>query len=188
VAVFIGSIGHDRRKGFDVLLEAWRRLCRDPAWDVDLLVAGNGSALHMCREQVAQWKLEERIRLLGFSDRVRDLLAAADLLVSPVQYEAYGLNVQEAICRGVPAMVSSSAGVAERYSEEFAPFLLPDPRDIVDLVSRLQQWRANMPVWESRFERFGTQLRSYGWEEMARRIVAMTDEECRFGFAATHKI
>ena len=113
MAVFIGSIGHDRRKGCDVLLEAWRRLCSDPQWDVDLVVAGSGSALGMYREQVSQWKLQDRIRMLGFCDRVRDLLAAADLLVSPVRYEAYGLNVQEAICRGVPAIVSSAAGVAE---------------------------------------------------------------------------
>jgi glycosyltransferase involved in cell wall biosynthesis len=177
IAVFIGSIGHDRRKGFDVLLEAWRRLCADPQWDVDLLVAGSGSALGMCREQVSQWKLEHRIRILGFSDRVRDLLAAADLLVSPVRYEAYGLNVQEAICRGVPAIVSSSAGVAERYEPEYASMLLPDPENVDDLVSRLRHWRLNMPEWQARFERFGEALRRYGWQEMAARIVALANQE-----------
>jgi glycosyltransferase involved in cell wall biosynthesis len=175
VAVFIGSIGHDRRKGCDVLLEAWRKLCADPTWDVDLLVAGNGSALGACRQQVSQWNLEGRIRMLGFCDRVRDLLAAADLLVSPVRYEAYGLNVQEAICRGVPAIVSSSAGVAERYGPEYTPLLLPDPEDVDDLVTRLRQWRANMPQWEARFARFGDTLRGYGWPEMARSMVALAN-------------
>jgi glycosyltransferase involved in cell wall biosynthesis len=177
VAVFIGAIGHDRRKGFDVLLEAWKRLCADPQWDVDLLVAGSGGALGMCREQVSQWKLDHRIRMLGFCDRVRDLLAAADVLVSPVRYEAYGLNVQEAICRGVPAIVSASAGVAERYGPEFAPLLLPDPEDVEDLVGRLRQWRSNMPEWEARFERFGDTLRSYGWQDMARLMVAMANQQ-----------
>jgi len=177
LAVFVGSIGHDRRKGCDVLLEAWRRLCADPAWDVDLLVAGTGSALGMCRQQVSQWNLEDRIRMLGFSDRVRDLLAAADVLVSPVRYEAYGLNVQEAICRGVPAIVSSGAGVAERYGPEYAPLLLPDPEDIDDLVARLRQWRSDMPEWAARFARFGETLRSYGWPEMARSIVAMANRQ-----------
>jgi glycosyltransferase involved in cell wall biosynthesis len=176
-AVFIGSIGHDRRKGCDVLLEAWRRLCSDPQWDVDLLVAGNGTALGMYRQQVAEWKLEDRIRMLGFCDRVRDLLAAADLLVSPVRYEAYGLNVQEAICRGVPAIVSSAAGVAERYGPEYAPLLLPDPEDIDDLVARLRQWRSNMPQWAARFAKLGDNLRSYGWPDMARRMVAMVNQQ-----------
>jgi glycosyltransferase involved in cell wall biosynthesis len=176
VAVFIGSLGHDRRKGFDVLLEAWRRLCADPEWDVDLLVAGAGSALASYREQVSQWKLDTRIRILGFSDRVRELLAAADLLVSPVRYEAYGLNVQEAICRGVPAIVSAAAGVAERYGPEYAALLLPDPEDIDDLAARLRQWRSNMPEWEMRFEVFGETLRSYGWQDMARRMVSLVSE------------
>jgi glycosyltransferase involved in cell wall biosynthesis len=175
-AVFVGSIGHDRRKGFDVLLEAWRRLCADPQWDVDLLVAGSGGALGMCREQVSQWKLERRIRMLGFSSRVQDLLASADLLVSPVRYEAYGLNVQEAICRGVPAIVSAAAGVAERYGPECAALLLPDPQDVDDLVARLRQWRSNLPEWEARFERFGNTLRSYGWQDMAREMVSIASQ------------
>jgi glycosyltransferase involved in cell wall biosynthesis len=173
IAVFIGSIGHDRRKGFDVLLEAWKRLCEDPQWDVDLLVAGGGSAVGACEELVAQWQLEHRIRILGFSDRVRDLLAAADVLVSPVRYEAYGLNVQEAICRGIPAIVSASAGVAERYAPEYEPLLLPDPENVDDLIAKLRQWRSNMPEWEARFQQFGDTLRRYGWQDMARRIVSI---------------
>lgn len=176
IAVFVGSIGHDRRKGFDVLLEAWKKLCADPQWDVDLLVAGSGSALAMCREQVSGWKLEHRIHLLGFSSGVRELLAAADLLVSPVRYEAYGLNVQEAICRGVPSIVSSAAGVAERYGLEFQALLLPDPEDIDGLAATLRQWRSNMPEWKARFTGFGDTLRRYGWQDMARRIVAMADQ------------
>ena len=158
-------------------MEAWRRLCADPQWDVDLVVAGTGSALEMHREQVSQWHLEDRIRMVGFCDRVRDLLAAADVLVSPVRYEAYGLNVQEAICRGVPAIVSSAAGVAERYGPDYSPLLLPDPEDVDDLVSRLRQWRSNMPEWQSRFARFGDSLRLYGWQEMARRIVSMANQQ-----------
>jgi glycosyltransferase involved in cell wall biosynthesis len=187
VAVFIGSLGLDRRKGFDVLLEAWRRLCADPEWDVDLLVAGAGGALGTCREQVAQWNLEHRIRLLGFSGQVRDLLAAADILVSPVRYEAYGLNVQEAICRGVPAIVSASAGVAERYGPEYKSLLLPDPEDVDDLVARLRQWRSNMPEWQARFKRFGDALRRYGWQDMARRMVALVNQPGELEFVPTAK-
>jgi len=176
VAIFVGSVGHDRRKGFDVLLEAWRRLCADPQWDVDLLVAGGGGALAVCRQQIAQWGLQDRIRMLGFSEQVRELLAAADILISPVRYEAYGLNVQEAICRGVPAIVSLSAGVAEKYGEEFAPLLLPDPEDVDDLASRVRQWRSNTPEWERRFQLFGDTMRRYGWQEMARRMVELVNQ------------
>ncbi|HEX3723488.1 MAG TPA: glycosyltransferase, partial [Nitrolancea sp.] len=36
---FVGALG-DRRKGFDTLFAAWSSLCRDSAWDCDLLVVG----------------------------------------------------------------------------------------------------------------------------------------------------
>ena len=42
VAVFIGALG-DRRKGFDVLFDAWRGFAAGPAWDIDLFVAGAGA-------------------------------------------------------------------------------------------------------------------------------------------------
>jgi glycosyltransferase involved in cell wall biosynthesis len=176
LAVFVGSLGFDNNKGFDVLLEAWKRLCANPQWDVDLAAAGHGNALAMWREEVARCGLTNRIRMLGFTHRVRELLGAADVLVSPVRYEAYGLNVQEAICCGVPAIVSAGAGVAERYESKFAPLLLPDPEDVHDLVERLWQWRSNMEGWKASFREFGDTLRTYSWRDMARRMVSIVSQ------------
>lgn len=173
VALFLGSLGFEHRKGFDILFASWAKLCADPRWDVDLLVAGAGNALPMWRTEAARRGLGERVRILGFSDCVPDLLAATDLLVSPARYEPYGLNVQEAICRGVPAIVSAGAGVAERYDAEFAPLLLPDPENVEDLVQRLWDWRSNTEYWRSAFRRFGERLRAYSWKDMAREIVSI---------------
>jgi glycosyltransferase involved in cell wall biosynthesis len=176
VAVFIGSLGFDHRKGFDILFKAWKKLCANPDWDVDLLVAGSGNALPMWREELSRIGLSHRIRVIGFTDRVQDLLAAADLLVSPVRYEAYGLNVQEAICRGVPAIVSAEAGVAERYGPALAPLLLPDPEDVADLVGKLLRWRSERELWSARFEQLAEELRGYSWRDMARRLVSIASE------------
>jgi glycosyltransferase involved in cell wall biosynthesis len=177
LAVFIGSLGFDNRKGFDVLLKAWVKLCADSHWDVDMAVAGSGNAVSMWREEITRCGLGHRVRMLGFTERVRDLLAAADVLVSPVRYEPYGLNVQEAICRGVPAIVSAGAGVAERYGPEFTPMLLPDPEDVADLVQRLSEWRSNMEGWQANFQKFGDALRTYGWRDMARQIVSIASQQ-----------
>jgi glycosyltransferase involved in cell wall biosynthesis len=175
VVLFLGSLGFDHRKGFDVLLEAWRILSSDPNWRAQLLVAGEGNATTFWRQQVSTYGLDGNVRILGFSDRVPELLAASDLLVSPVRYEAYGLNVQEAVSRGIPALVSAQAGVAEKYRDEFSPMLLPDPEDVPDLVVRLQQWHANKMHWAERFRSFGHTLRGYGWEEMAREFVSIVE-------------
>jgi len=177
LAVFIGSLGFDNNKGFDVLLEAWKRLCADPEWDVDLAAAGSGNAVARWREEINRCRLTHRVRMLGFTNRVRDLLGAADVLVSPVRYEAYGLNVQEAICCGVPAIVSAGAGVAERYGTKCAPLLLPDPEDVDDLVERLWQWRSNMEGWRASFREFGDTLRTYSWTDMARQMVSIASQQ-----------
>jgi glycosyltransferase involved in cell wall biosynthesis len=172
-AVFVGAIGGDQRKGMDTLFEAWKLLSQDPAWDVDLLVAGSGRDLPGWQARVAEWGMQERIRMLGFWSDVRGLLAAADLLISPTRYEAYGLNVQEAICRGVPSIVSASAGMAERYPDPLSSFLLRDPTSAHELVQTLRMWRANVELWSHRFSPFGSFLRSHSWRAMAQELVSV---------------
>jgi glycosyltransferase involved in cell wall biosynthesis len=175
LAAFVGGLGYDHRKGFDVLFRAWEKLCVRQAWDVDLLVAGGGPAMPMWRTRIQESGLSERVRLLGFSNQIRSLLAAADLLVSPVRYEAYGLNVQEAICRGIPALVSASAGVAERYEPGLTPMLLPDPENVDDLVERLLAWRSKKEEWRARFEPLSNRLRSRSWRDTAADFVSIVE-------------
>jgi glycosyltransferase involved in cell wall biosynthesis len=188
LAVFVGGLGYDDRKGFDVLFQAWERLCARPDWDVDLMVAGSGPAAPAWQTKVKQAGLEHRIRLLGFTDQVKSVLAAADLLISPVRYESYGLNVQEAICRGVPAMVSASAGVAEQYEAAFEALLLPNPEDAGGLVERLLAWRSKQEEWRLRFRPFGDRLRSRSWRDTAADIVSIVEKEPRVEAAGLQRL
>ncbi len=171
VVVFVGGFGHDNRKGFDTLLNAWKRVTLDPAWDAELVMAGDGRAMPAVAAQVEQTGLAGRVRLLGFTDRVFELLAAADLLVSPVRYEPYGLNVQEAICRGVPAVVSAVAGVAEEYPADLAGAVLQNSEDSEALAGILRHWREDIPGWRARFLPLSERLRSRSWDDMARQFV-----------------
>ena len=50
--------------------------------------------------------LEGRVRFLGFRRDMPAVFAACDLLIHPARYEAYGLAVHEALCRGLPALVT----------------------------------------------------------------------------------
>jgi glycosyltransferase involved in cell wall biosynthesis len=176
LVVFVGALGHDQRKGFDILWSAWQRLCELSSWDAQLLVAGDGGGLARWKTEIEKSPFADRVRLLGFTERVSDLLAAADLLVSPVRYEAYGLNVQEAICRGVPAMVSACAGIAERYPQDLLEMVLPDAEDVSDLVARMLRWRSNMDQWKIDFAPLAMTLRTQTWNDMAREIVSLVEQ------------
>ena len=102
---FVGALG-DRRKGFDTLFAAWRTLAGRPSWDARLVVVGAGAALAAWRARAAAAGLGRSVQFLGFRGDVPAVLAACDLLVSPARYEPYGLNVHEALCCGLPALVS----------------------------------------------------------------------------------
>jgi glycosyltransferase involved in cell wall biosynthesis len=179
VVLFVGALGYDNNKGFDTLLAAWRTLVAAGNWDAELLVAGSGNGLPRWQRAVARDGLAGTIRFLGFCPEVMGLLAGVDLLVSPARYEAYGLNVQEAVCRGVPALVSSRAGVVEQYPPDLAEMVLSNPDDAVELARRLLLWRSDRQQWRERFHPLSEALRVNSWDQMAARIVALAEAEAR---------
>ena len=166
---FVGALG-DRRKGFDVLFDAWRTLCQDARWDVDLVVVGAGAEVPRWTERAREAGLTGRVRFLGFTREVERVLAASDALVHPARYEAYGLGVHEALCRGLPALVSASAGVAERYPAPLRPLLIADPNDVAEVRRSLLWWYGNREVIRSEAGAFADALRADGWDAMAARI------------------
>jgi glycosyltransferase involved in cell wall biosynthesis len=175
VVAFVGGLGHDSRKGFDTLWRAWTSLCRSSTWDADLVVAGGGRAMSRWQAEAERSRLGARIRFLGFTERIPEVLAASDLLVSPVRYESYGLNVQEALCFGIPAIVSASAGVAERFLPEATELLLPDPEDHSDLAARILNWRSDICGWQRRIKPTTRILRAHTWDDMAQEIVSLAE-------------
>lgn len=173
LALFVGALG-DRRKGFDALFEAWRALCASADWDVDLVVAGTGAERAAWQRRAARDLPEGRMRFLGFRRDIPAVLAACDVLIHPARYEAYGLAVHEALCRGLPALVSASAGVAERYPADLAGLLIQDPASVQELEQRLRDWRADDGM-SSRVAMFASRLRARSWDHMARDIAEIAE-------------
>jgi glycosyltransferase involved in cell wall biosynthesis len=170
VLAFIGALGYDHRKGFSTLLDAVRVLREKGGIVPRVLAAGNG-ALPYWQKKIDQLGLTGQVRLLGHIGDVKALLAAADLLVSPTHFDSYGLAVHEALCRGVPAIVTRTAGIAERFPPELRELLLHDPKDGVELAQRIEAWRLRAADFAAATCRFGAELRSWTWDDMASRMV-----------------
>ncbi|WP_334788550.1 glycosyltransferase family 4 protein [Nostoc sp.] len=170
IVVFIGALG-DRRKGFDTLFAAWQQLCTSPDWDADLVVVGVGAELTLWQHRAVAIGISSRIHFLGFRTDVPHILQAADCLVAPTRYEAYGLGVHEALCCGLPSIVSAKAGVAERYSPQLQDLLIPNPEDALDLAARLQKWWWHKDHYSKLVSSLSQELRAYTWDDMARKIL-----------------
>lgn len=177
VVAFVGALTWDDNKGLETLWRAWGKTSRSFGESCVLVVAGGGAKLERWRSRIATSGLRQSVRVLGFTERVNDVLAAADLLVSPSRYETFGLNVQEAICRGVPAIVTASAGIAELYPEELRPLLLRDCNDSDGLARLIESCLDDLENWKERTRAFADRLGRYTWADMAQRIVELTSEE-----------
>jgi glycosyltransferase involved in cell wall biosynthesis len=174
VLLFTGNMA-DERKGFNCLFEAWRILCADPSWDADLAIAGSTAALPAWRSRAVTDGILRRIHFLGFRQDMSCVLAACDALVSPARYEAYGFAVHEALCCGLPALVSSSAGVAERYPTGLDPLLIRNPDDAAELAGRLRYWRAHLDACRAGVVEFSRILRARTWGHACAEMVDLIE-------------
>lgn len=177
VIAFVGALTWDDNKGLETVWRAWQNISRDKRQRYVLVVAGGGAKLKSWRERVAASDAGDAVRVLGFTERVNEVLAAADVLVSPSRYETFGLNVQEAICRGVPAIASATSGIAELYPKEMQPLLLKDCEDSEALAEVIESCFQSLAAWNQRTRSFADQLRSYTWDDMARQIVEIAAKQ-----------
>lgn len=126
-----------RRKGFDVLIEAFARLRGE---DASLLLIGGGPE----REPY-----ERRIQELGLRNVViqdfmqtKDLLAywkLADLFVFPTRFDVWGLVLNEALAFGLPIVSTTMAGAAHDLVREGANGYLVPPDDVELLAERCRK-------------------------------------------------
>ncbi len=83
--------------------------------------------------------------------------------------------MHEALCCDVPAIVSASAGISERYPSALFDLILRDPNDVDELVERLLAWRSRNDLWKELVKPFGAELRDRKWRAMARDLVEFAD-------------
>lgn len=176
-AIFVGAIG-DRRKGFDTLYLAWKKLCADPGWDAELFVVGAGFELPAWKTRAMEDGLAGRIRFMGFSpatDFVARLLHGCDVLAAPTRYEGYGLAIQEAVCCGVPAIASSLAPVSDRFRGALSELRLDDPENVSALVDRFYLWRSRRAEFRTVTAGLSDCLRKWTWRDMAEQLTRIVE-------------
>ena len=106
-------------KGHQLLCDAFAELCDEgQAGDWELWLVGTGE-LH---EQVMDSSSGKhpRIKHLGFKQakEMNDVVAQSGVFVLPSTYEPWGVVVHEHACAGLPLLLSSAVGAAERFLVE----------------------------------------------------------------------
>jgi glycosyltransferase involved in cell wall biosynthesis len=105
----IGGVGRlTAKKGFDVLIEAFRRADLPGA---KLVIFGEGSE----RRSLERLRTPDVV-LAGFRENIKDYYQAFDLFVCPSRQEPFGFVLLEALDAGVPVIASNAKGPSDVLS------------------------------------------------------------------------
>lgn len=92
--------------------------------DAQLLIAGNGPKKAALAEAIADRKLENNAKLLGYRTDLQDIQHVADVLVSCSRREGLPLNIVEAMLSGTPVVAVHNRGHDELISDGETGFLV----------------------------------------------------------------
>jgi glycosyltransferase involved in cell wall biosynthesis len=143
------------QKRHDLLLAAWRRIAPPGV----LLLAGDGPTRPLVERQLILAGRPGDVRLLGARQDVDWLLAAADALVLPTDWEGLPITVLEAMSALVPVVASAVPGVTQFGSaavELVAPGSVEALADGLRVVlgrpsRRREMMQAAIALFEERF-------------------------------------
>lgn len=114
VVVWHGRVDF-RRKGLDVLLDAWQHICSErPGDDLRLVLVGTG---HDAAELRA--RIEGKRGVVWVDEYVRDrrrlqtYLHAADVYAFPSRHEGFAVAPLEAMASGLPVVAADAPGVSD---------------------------------------------------------------------------
>jgi glycosyltransferase involved in cell wall biosynthesis len=108
-----GSVGRlVPEKGFDVLLHAFARLCREDA-GVRLRIGGDGRARGSLEALARAEGVGQRAEFVGFVERVPEFLAGVNVFVFPSRWESFGIALVEAMAAGLPCIATRVGGMPE---------------------------------------------------------------------------
>lgn len=129
VPIFV-SIGRlIPRKGYQLLLEAWRDI-----HTAHLVIIGDGLLDKKLREIIKKYDMAGRVHLLGHVSEEKKLqvLRAADAYVSAAEHEGFGIVFLEAMEAGLPIVATDVGGQTDFLKSGENAILLP-PNDVEQL-------------------------------------------------------
>lgn len=131
--LFVGAV--TRRKGCDILLKVWQRVCHDhPNWK--LTIVGDGH-LRGVLEEEAKTETIPRVHFEGTRVNPVSYFRRAKIFAFPSRREGWGLVIAEALaCGCVPIVFDSFSSVRDNV-EDGVNGLLIQPLDVDEFASKL---------------------------------------------------
>lgn len=122
VVLFVGRVD-DRRKGLDILLEAFKEVLS--SIDAAIVVVGSGNQKPYEKLSLALG-IASRVIFTGFvgDDVLPKLYSLCDVYVCPSRLEGFGLTILDAMAAGKPVIAANVGSIPEIVKDEENGFLV----------------------------------------------------------------
>lgn len=116
VVVWHGRISI-QQKGLDVLLDAWKEICRDrTSQDLRLVLVGTGKDAEKLRQRITAMRLSGILwidRFVHERETIRRYLSAGDVYAFPSRHEGFPVSPIEAMACGLPVVAADAPGIPD---------------------------------------------------------------------------
>lgn len=114
-------------KGFDIMLNIWKDIeYKYPSWTLEIAGAGNGNSEKKIIEMIHNRGLENRVRLLGHVNDMKDLYAKSSIFALSSRMEGFPMVLMEAMSQGCACVAFSVGGASDEMMSEQSGALIDD--------------------------------------------------------------
>lgn len=131
-------------KNHALMLRALREVT-DAGVRARLLIVGDGPERKRIESALSEYRLEDRVTLLGFRSDVAEVLPGADVFLMTSRYEGISIAMLEAMRAGLPVIATRVGGVPETVREGVTG-LLVDADDLPGLVQAMLRLARSKPL------------------------------------------
>ena len=129
----------DTQKGFSFGIKAMA-LLKDKYPNLIYIIAGKGPDMEMYKKLISKYRLESRVKLLGYvtDEQKYSLFRRVDVILLPSSRETFGLATVEAMHFGKPVITTKNEGSIDIIKDGYNGFFSErDEKDIVDKIEKV---------------------------------------------------
>ena len=117
--------------------------------------------------------VEQRVTIVPATDCIERYYGAADVLVLPTPYDAFGMVITEAMACGLPVITTPLAGAAELLVDGTHGRIVSSPTDIARLADAMRSLATDEEARARMGTSASTLMQEHSWDRVADRTLAV---------------
>lgn len=122
-------------------------------------------------DRAAEAGVAGRVAVLPATSRVEQYYGAADALVLPTPYDAFGMVITEAMACGLPVITTPLAGASELMTPGVEGLLVESPTDVEALAAAMRTLAAGSDLRERMGAAAAALMTTHTWDRVAARTL-----------------